>query len=386
MNVLRNLLLVLSVSAVLVGCSSETSTQTASLPQPTEHTAQLADLGFSVANPVSSGNVKLIPIVSTSSNSTPTKDVVFLAEAKEKGYIEITEGEMSFNGVHVKNTSKHHILLMAGDLVTGGHQDRVIAHDIMIPPGEERDVEVFCVEQERSTGPTDEFTPSSQPVPHKVRREAMFAKTQEGVWSSVDSYNASAAAAPATRTVQGGLNSEQVQKHVSANETELLSKLMAVKNVTGYVLVVDGKIDVAEVFGDTTLFKRAAPQLLKSILAQQATKISTKPGSFAMAGVEEFLISALTGKRESIAEIARQGSDLSGFRFSSDNPRGAGAWIQRQGEDPTLASPRSTGTIAPSGDFQVKANKEIRGYELYDSAPKTNGAKGKLLHGTYAKP
>ncbi len=385
MNVLRNLVLILSVGAALSGCSPTPETQAADLPPPTAHTAQLADLGFSVANPVSSGNVKLIPIVSTSSNPVLDKDVVFLAEAKEKGYIEITEGEMSFNGVHVKNTSKHHILLMAGDLVTGGHQDRVIAHDIMIPPGEERDVEVFCVEQERSTGPTAVFTPSEQPVPHKVRREAMFAQDkQQSVWSSVDSYNSSAAAAPATRTVQGGLNSEQVQKHVSANEEELLSKLMAVKNVTGYVLIVDGKIDIAEVFGDPGLFERAAPQLLKSILAQQATKISTKPDSFAMAGVEEFLVSALTGKRE--APSRSNDSEIAMFESPRAGERNRNLNLQTEsGRDPTLRSPRGTETIAPSGDFEVRSNKDIRGYELYDSS-KNKGAKGKLLHGTYAKP
>ncbi len=50
----------------------------------------------------------------------------------------------------ISNNSNKQIYLMAGDLIQGGKQDRVIAKDVILQAGAENiDLSVFCVEQHR---------------------------------------------------------------------------------------------------------------------------------------------------------------------------------------------------------------------------------------------
>lgn len=361
----------LVAAAVLAGCNAPSDSRTDAGPKsnPTVSEMALADLGYAVANPIDQGNVKLIPIVSNRQATQPSQDVVTLIIAKKNGWVEITESESAeFNAVHVKNTGPKPLLLIAGDLVTGGHQDRVIAHDTIIQPGEEKDVEVFCVEEERSTGPTNIFEPSDQPVPHKVRREAIFAASQDRVWSSVGSFNASASAAPATKTVQGGLRSEQVVEHVETNFQPVIERLLGVKNVVGYVLVIDGKIDSAEMFGSNGLFKFAAPQLVKSILAQQATNIAPAKRAMDADEVARFLVAAMTGRRDAA-------SPVNGRWTNNAQP------LQRSGQSVQSGS----STTRPREFLRVSGDDSIRGFELYDGANAEKKSAGSLLHGTYSR-
>lgn len=355
--------IVVAIGVILAGCSTPREKSIANEASQHQY-AKLAELGYAVASPVERGNVKLIPIISKSSNPA-TDDVVTLEVARKNNWVEITESETAdFNAVHVKNLGPKPLLLIAGDLVLGGHQDRVVAHDTIIEPGQAMDVEVFCVEKNRSTGPTDVFEPSSQPVPHKVRKEALFAREQSAVWGSVDSFNASAAASPPTNTVQGGLNSREVQDHVAANVDALVERLIEAPNVVGYVLIVDGKIDSAEVFGGNAIFRNAAPQLMRSVLAQAATKWAPSAGADDESRVQQFLYEALTGRRDENRSIG-----------DSDYGNGVNGIVQR----------RSSNPIGHGRSYRVSGEKTMRGYEVY-AAPAKGKKVGALVHGTYAKP
>lgn len=360
---MKSTLVALTLVALIAmtGCG-QPDVEKRSAMTPTQ--SSLAEIGFAVANPVEEGNVKLIPIISKRTETpTPSQDLTTLDEAKKEGTVVITEADdIGYNGVRVTNNGKKPLLLLAGELVLGGHQDRLVARDTIIQPGKTQDIEVFCVEEGRSTGPTDEFKPSSQPAPHKVRRDAIFAKDQNAVWGSVSNYNASAAAAPPTETVRGGLESEQVATHVQRNAQTLIDRMADVPNAVGYVLVIDGRIDSAEVFGAEKLFRRMAPQLIRSVLAQQATKITTSPKNMSEGEVERFLLEALSGRRLN-------------SNSTVENDR---AYGQRQ---------RRAGAAAIDGSYDVKAKQGIQGYEIYGKTEgQSKSSPGSLVHGTYAKP
>ena len=56
------------------------------------------------------------------------------------------------------NNSKRPLILLAGEIVTGGKQDRVIGKDRIIPAESDPiDLGVFCVEPGRWTGSSDRF-------------------------------------------------------------------------------------------------------------------------------------------------------------------------------------------------------------------------------------
>src|SRR4029077_17374623 len=121
------------------------------------------------------------------------------------------------------NNSKRPLLLLAGEIVTGGKQDRVIGKDRIVPaesdPG---DLSVFCVEPGRWVATSSNFGASESmyggavggPVKRgqppmammgqpSVRAKAMAEKDQSQVWAEVrkqqaamETVEVSAGAAP----------------------------------------------------------------------------------------------------------------------------------------------------------------------------------------------
>lgn len=304
-------------------------------PTPTKtavqaHTSRsaLTGMGFAVSKPITHEGVTVVPIVSNNPREVAA-DYATLSEAREKGWVEIREGETTdFNGVVVVNKGPKPILLVSGDLIVGGHQDRVIMQDTIIPPGETRQVEVFCVEAGRSTGPTDVFAIAEIPTPHRVRRAALFAQNQDRVWSAVSAFNAAAAASPATQTVQGGLNSEKVVAHVKKATPGLVEQLEKVENAVGYVVIVNGQPDMVELFGDPRIFREAAPQLLKGLAADQALRSGA--ARVDEREIVEYVVGVVRGERSKADdvdgyrrfEVWSQGHGVTGYELYRTDAKG----------------------------------------------------------------
>jgi len=125
------------------------------------------------------------------------------------------------NTLVLVNNSKRPLLLLAGEIVTGGKQDRVIAKDRIVPAGGDPiDLSVFCIEHGRWTESSEKFGATAKTstgsfmVQPAVRQEAMVAKDQQQVWNSVDGAisTMAVAAAPAMGMVNSrGSASSTVQ-------------------------------------------------------------------------------------------------------------------------------------------------------------------------------
>jgi hypothetical protein len=103
-------------------------------------------------------------------------------------------------------------LLLAGELVSGGKQDRVIGKDRIIPAGAPPlPLSVFCVEHGRWTG-ISQFSAANTIVHPSVRERAAVDQKQKEVWDAVRSGTTSKAApaAPAARMsmqdIQGAID------------------------------------------------------------------------------------------------------------------------------------------------------------------------------------
>ena len=91
------------------------------------------------------------------------------------------------NQLVLLNNSDRPLLLLAGEIVAGGHQDRVIGADRLVPPNSDPiDLSVFCVEPGRWVGRGEQFSSmKSQMAQPSVRVPAMAAKDQHQVWNQV---------------------------------------------------------------------------------------------------------------------------------------------------------------------------------------------------------
>ncbi len=170
--------------------------------------------GYSLLSPIRSGNLTVFPVVANKSYDTAefltldeglrSGDVVVTEAGQARGLIRHRPGEPAIihpvrdaevNRLVLVNNSKRPLLLLAGEIVTGGKQDRVIGKDRIVPAESDPvDLSVFCVEPGRWVAANGKNGFSSagdvigglvaSPV---VRSKAMAAKDQQQVWDSVRS-------------------------------------------------------------------------------------------------------------------------------------------------------------------------------------------------------
>jgi len=263
---------VLAASFVAFGCSD--SVTVADPDGPTVHASfrgaavpDFEDLALSDA--IQEGSLVLIPVSSKPQDSHgQIGDYATLAEAVKNGWIEIEEVDeyAEVDTLKVHYTGSKPLILMAGELLLGGKQDRVVAKDVLIAPNETVEVAVFCVEHGRWDGSSMHFTPQDGQVPLSVKREAMLGG-QESVWSSVSEYNAESAPDASGSSLRLGYSESEESRDYQASLEKLMGVLSKKKDLVGVVIVIGGKIHSFEYFGSPRLFESASESIVRGALA-----------------------------------------------------------------------------------------------------------------------
>jgi diacylglycerol kinase len=204
------------------------------------------------------------------------------------------------------------LLLLAGEIVTGGKQDRVIGADrIVAPKSDPVDLSVFCVEPGRWVERSKNFSSmNGQMAQPSVRRPAMDTKDQSEVWANVGASNrAMAKAAPAaTQTVEvtssyagvmsNGAVNESIDK-IAAPITQDYQKLLRQlkdRKATGVVVAIAGRIVWADIFASPELLETYWPKLVRSYAAEAVT--SEASGRGASVDLASAYLAELSGTRE----------------------------------------------------------------------------------------
>ena len=167
---------------------------------------------YRVLAPIVSGNLLLFPVVRGDGKFTGETPFITLDEGLKSGEVEVTEAGRArglvrprghnsgsaYSGDEVNtlvlvNHSKRPLLLLAGEIVTGGKQDRIVAKDRIVPADADPiDLSVFCIEPGRWTessatfGAAGKSAAKSFMVQPEVRERAMVDQDQQQVWNSVN--------------------------------------------------------------------------------------------------------------------------------------------------------------------------------------------------------
>src|SRR6202158_4544649 len=188
--------------------------------------------------PVTYENISVFPVVSSYSQDTSpfltleeglsTGDVAVHEQGSEsmvRGrdgrpvYIPQPGTGASVNQLVLINRSKRPLLLLAGELVSGGKQDRVIGKDRIVPAGAPPlPLDVFCVEHGRWTG-SAQFAAAQNIVHPSVRESAAVDQAQTKVWDAVRSGTTlkaapSATPAPPARISAGNIQGRSEERRV----------------------------------------------------------------------------------------------------------------------------------------------------------------------------
>ncbi|MGC1296960.1 MAG: DUF6569 family protein [Alloacidobacterium sp.] len=251
------------------------------------------------------GNLAIFPVLA--SRSYDTSQFLTLDEGIRAGQVTITEAGQNrgmirpgqpipprrqgaeVNRLVLYNNSAHPLLLLAGEIVTGGKQDRVIGSDRIVPANTGPiDLGVFCVEPGRWVGSSASFgSMGVQMAQPSVRTPAMAERDQTHVWDNVRSSTArmaSSLSAPEAMAIGGTtsyakvFNSAPVQKMVAdyggvAGEQAILRELRG-KGAVGVVVAVSGRVLWADVFASSDLLSKYWPKLMRSYVAEAITSAS----------------------------------------------------------------------------------------------------------------
>ncbi len=203
-------------------------------------------------------------------NTTPTTDNVVMEENQIGG------GER-VNTLQVENLSNDTIFLMAGELVKGGKQDRVIAKDMLLPPKSgKRDLPVFCVEHGRWTyhadGVNNSFDGYSNVVSNTVRDAVVNGQDQGKVWSEVDNVTKANGAVTETSTYNGLEASGDFQKKSQPYLDFYKDKFKNNTDIVGIIAMSGDTLIGADVFYNPFMFDKQINGLLHSYVTDVVTK------------------------------------------------------------------------------------------------------------------
>ncbi len=267
--------------------------------------------------PISYENLTVFPVVASSGYDT--RLFLTLEEGLSRGDVIVREqgeetmvrdrdgvrrpvvqnyGSASVNQLVLVNRSKRPLLLLAGELVSGGKQDRIIAKDRIVEPGSEPlPLDVFCVEHGRwSAG--SQFTETKTIVHPSVREQAAVDQHQTGVWASVMAGSAgqrSAAASTAPRVSAEDLavaaqtdaptqsynklySSRRIAPSVDAMDDEVERRFrketagLKGESVVGVVIAYGGEVAWSDIFASSELFDQYWSKLLRSYAVEAVAR------------------------------------------------------------------------------------------------------------------
>lgn len=252
--------------------------------------------GYTLGEPVSYDNVVVVPV---RGKNPMDRDAAYLtlAEAKKLGIVEISElPTEEVPWLKVRNDGDRPLMLLGGELLLGGKQDRVVAKDTIVPPGRSVRVPVYCVNHGRWSSSYGKFEGAGTIVPQNVRDRATYGN-QEEVWREVAKYNVSAGASAAETSVKAGFAQRKVQVRVDKGLEPLRNALDQDDRAIGAVFLVNGRIVSLEMFGEPALFKAHRESLLRGFLAEAAVAPNSNAPTPAQSEIARFVSQALNGER-----------------------------------------------------------------------------------------
>ncbi len=217
-------------------------------------------------------NLRLYPIRAKSDFKKQFSDVgkyVSLKEAMEKKKVRIAEktGGASVNELSIENISGDTIIIITGEIVKGGQQDRIINKDMLLKPKSGKvKLPVFCVESGRwsyrNNAKSGNFTTHYTVGTMSLRKVVEKEKDQAKVWSKVDEINQKNNTETNTRTYTAITSSPDFNKKLNAYINYFKTKFTGDPDIIGVVVTSGDKVLGCDMFATTELFKQDFENLL----------------------------------------------------------------------------------------------------------------------------
>jgi len=279
----------------------------------------------------------------------PDTRCLTLTEALEHKQVIVHETS-NVNELTVENVSGDcDVFIQAGDIVRGGKQDRVLAVDLILAPKSGKvPIAAFCVEQgrwsRRGAEHAHAFIISGNALGGSDMKYAVQrAGSQSAVWRDVPekqralnrNLDAEVRSSVSASSFELSLENDAVKESAKAY-TDVLAGIVAEHpDALGYVAVINGDINIVDIYASRGLFEALWPKLLKANAVEALTRLS-KDTAFEVpdnAEIEGFLVAAEDGTpraREVSRHVRYVTRDSTvGVLFETFDTRHDTGWIHR---------------------------------------------------------
>lgn len=320
---LCGLSLACSSSGKIVEAKSETPSRTRMVPAMASNMRVAVRPEWRLGAPFTYENLTIFPVLSDQPGTRA--DLITLDEGLRSGEVTITElgaggslrtidrrqlsSNAEVNRLALTNKSGKALVLIAGEMILGGRQDRIVGHDCIIEASATPvPLDVFCVEHGRWSGGSafgqsernvardqgagkDEvlklatIAPLARP---DIREKAQAQKSQDQVWTSVAETVTVNGTSTSTGTLKSVYEDKAVNRKLEAYEHALRDSLSA-ESIVGVVAAIGNKVISADVFANHYLFHAYWPKMLKSYALEAVSTKSAGKQQVMKAEAEAFL-------------------------------------------------------------------------------------------------
>ena len=223
--------------------------------------------GLSLGTPYGWEGLTIVPV---HASSTPRGSTMrTLEQAMRGGYFHVREyGSGSVPTIEVENRSATPVFLLAGEIILGGKQDRVIRDDTVIGPySGPVQVPVYCVEQGRWAPSASRFEAAPHAIADRdLRSKAAAGAGQDEIWSHVARKSESAGVRSPTSSYGDVVANPEVSRRL--DEYVARCPLPSRRRTVGAVFLSGGEVLGVDLFGDPSLMSALWPKLVRSYAAQ----------------------------------------------------------------------------------------------------------------------
>ena len=235
-----------------------------------------------------------------------------LKAALDKKKVMISESNGGqVNSLFVENVSRDTVMILSGEIVQGGKQDRMVAQDVILyPKSGKKDLAVFCVEhgrwQSRESGM--DFKKYYSISSNEVRKAATVKKSQQEVWNKVAETTAKNKATTSTGALTALKESDEFAKELK-KYTDHFNALMSNEgDVIGVVAVSGDSVLGCDMFVSHQLFEKHYQNLVNSYATEAITTGKTVQVPYEK--VQQYLLNIIGDENKQESAVKKKGTLL----------------------------------------------------------------------------
>lgn len=257
----------------------------AAVPSQAQNAVQVAPAGnvltawldrADIHPPVRLGRLSIFPVTLNAAHRLP--NVLTMDQALRKKLLVVEELDSAQVGQarFINKSGREMIFLMAGEVVTGGKQNRTLATDALLGPDSATVLPLYCVQKGRWRG-GGRFALMNTVAPQAVRERAAQRSGQGEVWKAVSRANAQLRSSTPSDDLAAAMTKPENREKLARLRDRVRPKLPA--DCAGVVVARDGQIVGADLFNSAELFSAMRAKVLDSYLSQYLSEASGRGGA-----------------------------------------------------------------------------------------------------------